>query len=390
MCDYVPGRILVVHGQGDALATETIAGLEGEGVFPIETMSAKLDRLGRALNPHLKLEFVQLAVPEGDEVWWIARLMEIYYSRARGPSPFAVSLNHHLELCGFSFTLGSHDATYRGLMQESRSSGDGKDVRVKVVDSGLSSTCGITATSEVNILDPSKPTDVEDQDGHGTAVTSVIHHLAPKAKLLIYKVKGATGSIIEWDVLAALADDDSAHVVNLSLAFGLATVNCPTCGRLSHSSRSAVFEGTLRRMAEVNNDTVIVAAAGNNGTSPLVYPARFREALAAGAVDSTGAKSSASNYGDLDRHNVAHDSLFFAPGGSASESVGHTTPGGKTYSGTSFGAAYASGLLAKLQSDPAHKGSAASLLTTLRGKANYSPKMVGYVKKDHGNGLLQI
>ena len=217
MCDYVPGRLLLVHRANDTYAAGVIESAVSEGVTKFQRMSEKLEPYKKSINPALELDFVQLSVPEGDEVWWIAQLTERYHAQSVDNlfrQHFAVSLNHFLEPCAFTFTIGQHDVTYRQLMQESRSSGDGNGVRVKVINSGLSSICGIVATSEVNVVDPSKPTDVEDQNGHGTAVACIIHNLAPKAEFLIYKVKGS-GPIIEWDVLAALADNDTAHIVNL-------------------------------------------------------------------------------------------------------------------------------------------------------------------------------
>ncbi|MET4802813.1 S8 family serine peptidase [Bradyrhizobium sp. LB11.1] len=313
----------------------------------------------------------------------------IFRGRGKQGQSFAVSLNNLLEPCGLTFTFGPHNAAYRDLMRESLSAGDGTGVKVKIVDSGLSSSASMTPKSRTNIVDPANPTDVDDHRGHGTAVAEIIHAMAPRAELLIYKVVKGTQPITEWDVLAALCDDESADVINLSLAFGLRSRNCAQCGRQSHSSRSIVFEGTLRQLTKVSQDTLIVAAAGNGGVNPLVYPARFREAVAIGALDSTATRSSTSNYGNVDHKQAAHGSLFFAPGGSGAESVGSTS-NGASYNGTSFAAAYASGLIAKLKSDPSYAGNASHLLQMVRKQANQNPAMTGFVSADHGNGLVQL
>ena len=392
MCDFVPGRLIVIHDAYDATASQVISGLHEDGISVVENMSERLRRLDRSINPMLEREFVQIAVPEGEENWWATELTKRYFLLPGSweSSSFAVAPNHILELCALTFAMGPHDAAYRAMMNDSKTSGRGAGVRVAVIDLGLSTASAIAPTSKINLVNAAKPTDTEDNVGHGTAVSEIIYSMAPDTDFIIYKVTDSK-DVIEWDVLAALVNDDVPDIVNLSIGFKLDTVACPSCGRLSHSSRSAVFEGALRRIGIVNKKTVLVVASGNDSAKKLRYPARFREAIAVGAVDSTGARSPKSNYGNLDHKNMAHDSLFFAPGGGGAETVGTTNPGSKTYAGTSFAAAYVSGLLAKLQSDlTLKKSDAASLVASLRTSANASQAMSGHVVSDHGNGLIQV
>ena len=281
------------------------------------------------------------------------------------------------------------------MLNEAKSTATGGGIRIKIIDTGISSRTTIPAgriVKRMNLLEPNHPQDVEDETGHGTAVSEIIHDLAPAADLLVYKVKKTT-RIVEWDMLAALSDAEAAAVINLSVAFGLQTANCTSCGRQSHSSRSAVFETLIKKLLESDKQNIVVAAAGNRGVSTLSYPARFGDVLAIGSVDSGASMSSFSNYGATNQMQQTHDKLFFAPGGGATEDVGTAKPGNVALKGTSFSAAYASGLLAKMKSDPRWQRSRGDqILDDLCTYASVSTsqRMVNYKKADHGNGLLQL
>ena len=374
-----------------------------------EDLDTALRRVGGRMNPALGLDVHRLGVPPGDEIWWITELQRQYilaiHSRGRAIVPdfvnaLAIAPNHLLDTQAstlYTFTFGTDHGKYKGMLKTSLCASTGSGVRIKIIDSGLSSKSTTVANKKVvketNLVDSQNPTDVEDEVGHGTVVTDIIHDLAPDADMLIYKVK-KTGEIIEWDVLAALSDSESASIINMSLSFGLKSANCNTCGRQSHSSRSAVFEGIIRKTIENNDKTIVVAAAGNRGVNVLSFPARFGAVMAIGSVDGSATISSFSNYGAKDHTQQPHNNLFFAPGGGATEDVGTVNPGGTTQTGTSFAAAYASGLIAKMRSDIAWQSVRAANfvddLRTFSNKPGVSTKMPGFVQSDHGNGLLQL
>jgi hypothetical protein len=98
-----------VHRSGDGAVADVIENARTEGVVPVETLDDKLRHYDRQVDPHLKLSFRQLAVPEGDEVWWIGTLTQRYFSATPGKDErdsFAASLNHLLAPC--AFTLSAH------------------------------------------------------------------------------------------------------------------------------------------------------------------------------------------------------------------------------------------------------------------------------------------
>ena len=119
-------------------------------------------------------------------------------------------------------------------------------VRVLLLDSGVASDAPIVVIDQRNIVDHDHPYRAEDDHGHGTAIALLIHDLAPSAEFMVYKVADRTGRISEWDALAGLAAKSDAHVVNLSMQFGLLDKGkgCAVCGRESRASRSAVFENS--------------------------------------------------------------------------------------------------------------------------------------------------
>ncbi len=148
-------------------------------------------------------------------------------------------------------------------------------IRVLLVDTGIASDAKVSVHSEKNVLDPTLKT-ASDDNGHGTAIALVIDDLAPGTEFIVFKAGNSNGDVNEWDLLAALVADAGADVINLSVEYGLGDRTCPTCGRQSSSSRSAVFENILNATAKWNKRPVVVAAAGNGRAPDLAYPATFR------------------------------------------------------------------------------------------------------------------
>ncbi|MFW5980392.1 MAG: S8 family peptidase [Halanaerobiaceae bacterium] len=129
---------------------------------------------------------------------------------------------------------------------------------------------------------------------------------------------------IEWAV------DNGADIINFSLA-------------LTTNSSPQVLEEAVKYAYD--KGVILVGAAGNEGSTPISYPARFPEVISVGAVDSNKKQASYSNYGEeLD---------LVAPG---SDILSTNTPveqNGETHyytksSGTSMAAPHVSGIIALL------------------------------------------
>ncbi|MDQ3146542.1 MAG: S8 family serine peptidase, partial [Actinomycetota bacterium] len=133
----------------------------------------------------------------------------------------------------------------------------------------------------------------DDDEGHGTFVAGLAAAQADNAqgiagvawysRIIPVKVLGANGSGSDSDVVEGIiwATDHGAHVINLSLG-----------GPGASPALDAAVDYAL------DNDVVVVAAAGNEGSDEPSYPAASPGAIAVGATNSAGALTSFSNFGD--------------------------------------------------------------------------------------------
>lgn len=178
----------------------------------------------------------------------------------------------------------------------------GKGVTVAVVDSGVSADHAMLrgrVLPGARIADGSwlpRGKGWRDRRGHGTAVASAIagngsggvFGAAPEAKILPVHV--AVDGRRERPIVVSRAVrgivwavDHGADVINLS--FG-----------------SLATEQGGRRMAEAiayaaSKDVVVVASAGNEGTSHVAYPSAFPGVISVGAVGSDKSLTDESNHG---------------------------------------------------------------------------------------------
>jgi subtilisin family serine protease/flagellar hook assembly protein FlgD len=230
------------------------------------------------------------------------------------------------------------------------------DVRVAIVDSGVDVHHPDLAGKVVGTHNAvTGGTDVHDVVGHGTGTASVaaaatgngvgIAGAGRNSSLLAVKVADVTGRIFTDDLAAGIvwAVDHGADVVNLSLGG-------PTTDRLE---KAAVA------YAEAH-DVLVVAAAGNEGSSAKQFPAALPGVMAVGATSSNGAVrapfSSFGSWVDL-----------AAPG----RSIVVATPGGgyEVADGTSYSAPLVSGAAALLAAYRPGR-TAAELLQALVGGAD--------------------
>jgi hypothetical protein len=421
MNDTIAGELLIsfyaggdVGGLGEALLREINLGQVG-GVRYLEDLRTPVAQLGLPIRS-LDFEFHKLGVPIGQETFYINYLQLTYQrilvealNRARAqrrsfnipPEP-----NYHLQVVphavlaihnptgaggiGFSFAKTHND--YKQMFGWTAPTGKMNSKRVLVVDTGFDAILAANVVDQRNFIDNVKQKDATDDHGHGTAVLSVIYNLCPSAEFVIYKVADANGHASEWNTLAALAANSRADIVNLSLAFGLPDIACQTCGRESHSSRSAVFENMINQLAK--QSPILIAAAGNAKDNQLAFPARFDTMIALESINLAGQLSEFTNRGDKDQKDNDHHNVFVLPGGekpqnsAATEYIG-TSASGDHYYGTSFSTAYASGIVAALWSDPANSNmDRAQLLDHLRKNANIN--LPNYQSSTHGNGMMKF
>jgi hypothetical protein len=167
--------------------------------------------------------------------------------------------------------------------------------------------------------------------GHATFVTGLILQYAPGATVSIHPCLSGAGTADSWSVARTLVDAarDGLDLLNLSLG-------CYT----EDGAPPLVLDAALRQLPP---STVVVAAAGNDGTGdPTVaprpmWPAAFERVVSVGAVDGDGKRpdwSPDAPWVDVAGSGVAVTSTYLADGGLA------------RWSGTSFAAAAVTGALA--------------------------------------------
>jgi thermitase len=133
-----------------------------------------------------------------------------------------------------------------------------------------------------------------DDNGHGTHVTGTIAAIgnngkgitgvAPGARVYSCKALDSTGSGFDADIAACIndivanRDKDNIRVISMSLG-----------GADSSSVLSRAVEYAF------SHDVLVVAAAGNDGTTAVEYPAGYTHAVSVGATDRRDTHASFSN-----------------------------------------------------------------------------------------------
>ena len=216
-------------------------------------------------------------------------------------------------------------------------------VRIAILDSGISAMA-VNSESLEGGLNGIRPfSDTEDTTGHGTAVASIIvgsenagvDGICPQAVLipLVYCEKDYLGRTVNAD----------AETVGELIRDAVDTFQCDI---INISAASAKDDSSLRSAVEyaVEQGVIVVTCAGNtNLTTPdnVYYPGAYDGVICVGAVNPQGEVSDFSQRGEyLD---------FVAPG----EELPAATMEGEltTVAGTSFSAAYVTGVIADLLSD---------------------------------------
>jgi thermitase len=240
-------------------------------------------------------------------------------------------------------------------------------VVVAVVDTGIAHTSGVADHPDLrsNLVPSadwinvdrftssvlSQRNDVKDTSssgaGHGTRVAGVIAAaannrgalgVAPGCKLLPVRANVSGGSSLSYTT-ASVANGilyavgkPGVKVINLSMG---TPVDSPTL-------LEAVDQATA-------SDVLVVAAAGNNGTSQPMYPAAYDAVLSVAGTSATDRRSTFSNFGTWVKIAAPAENIYTTLRDSLPGSYGTSSAAGAN-SGTSYAAATVSGAAALVRS----------------------------------------
>ncbi len=253
----------------------------------------------------------------------------------------------------------------------------GLGVNVAIIDTGIDDThSDLDANYAGGQSFVDYTTDPMDDNGHGTHCAGIVAaeddgagiiQVAPKASLYALKVLDATGSGYWSDVIAALewcADEQNGiHVASMSLGGGGSEALKDAC--------DAAYEAGV----------LLVASAGNNGTSPgrsnkstVGAPAMYDSVIAVAATDQSDNRASFSSTGpQVELAAPGVGILSTIPGGSYDEK-----------SGTSMACPYVSGVAALVIE------SGTSSASAVRDQMNSTAEDLGDPGRDtyYGYGLV--
>lgn len=173
------------------------------------------------------------------------------------------------------------------------STGSGRPVTVAVLDTGIARHPWFTdrpwfaevRADQFEILDADHDERLDTLAGHGTFVAGVVLQHAPGARIVVVRLLGSDGVCDEVDLITALHRLPTVDVVNLSLG-------CHTWDDRPPGALTAAVEA-------LGADTVVVAAAGNDGESRPFWPAALPSVVAVAALTADGtAHAGFSNHGD--------------------------------------------------------------------------------------------
>ena len=171
-------------------------------------------------------------------------------------------------------------------------SGDGKGVRIAVLDTGLFTHPWLAAVqaaaNSADVWDVDHDEYADAESGHGTFIAGLILQVAPAAEVYVVKVLDSHGVGDDAAVAKAMEQlPQDVDIVNLSLG-----------GYTMDDAAPLAIACALNAMRKQRN--VVVAAAGNAGKPRPFWPAAFKQVLAVGAVEEKDAhwqKADFSNFG---------------------------------------------------------------------------------------------
>ncbi|MEQ1650264.1 MAG: S8 family serine peptidase [Hyphomicrobiaceae bacterium] len=290
--------------------------------------------LERTSLPLLDVRLVRLRIPDNRSVGAVVQLMiadprielaqpNFYYQHSNGPSTAqpAVVVGGAAPLQYALMNLKAGQAHKLSL---------GRGARIAIIDSGVDTTHPDFVRTDIQHFDATGEATTQ-PDMHGTGVAGLIigqgtvQGIAPKSSVLSARVFSgkdvASSRATSASILRGMAwsTEQGARVFNMSFA----------------GPRDRLVERFVKAVAQTG--VVLVAAAGNGGpNAAAVYPAAYEDVIAVTAIDHADKVYGRANRGAY----VA----IAAPG--VDVLVPSTGASHEFQSGTSYAAAYVSGIVA--------------------------------------------
>jgi thermitase len=323
--DIIPGEI-VVKFQPNVGRLGAQNSLRAEGLLPLE-VSANTGVLRVQVKPGQEAQTIAELLARGD----VAYATYNYKIKALGDpnDPFYTSQWSLKDFLDHDIDAPEAWDLYTG----------GGNIIIAVIDTGVDLDHPDLQAKIVGGYDyVNNDGSADDDHGHGTHVAGIaaassnngigIAGVSWGARIMPLKILDAFGNGSTFDLAQAIEDaaDSGAKVINMSLGDSCGSSGWPN---VEDAVNYALSKGVM-----------LVAAAGNNFSTPVSCPAAINGVMAVGATDAEDRRASYSNYGDaLD---------IAAPG----HSIYSTYLGGGYFSlsGTSMAAPHVSGLAALLWS----------------------------------------
>ncbi|GAA1763797.1 S8/S53 family peptidase [Nostocoides vanveenii] len=226
--------------------------------------------------------------------------------------------------------------------------GRGKGITVGVIDGGFEPadapkrTDGwldnvTTVTDGYSSLTQAAPGVLDPGAGHGTFVTGVLLRHAPDAEIRQYRAVDSHGFGSSWRLMDCLmqAVDDGCQILNCSLGF-----------EDPHLVGNPALSAALHRIRQ-DTDVLIVAAAGNSGTTTPMLPAAHKATVGVGGTETDLDPLVWSNRGPWVDCSTIADPVTSIYVVDPADPGGDVNPWGTWY-GTSFAAPKVTGELATL------------------------------------------
>jgi len=240
---------------------------------------------------------------------------------------------------------------------------DGAGTLVSVVDTGFipalsnarhSWLAGVTGDKESY-----KKAHLGPYVGHGTFVAGVLRCMAPGAEVRVEGFLTRGGAVFESKIIRQLNEalDLMPDIISMS-------AGCTTRNNIVPLAFQALWEHRLRHC----KGTVLVAAAGNDGSRREFFPAGCEWAVSVGALDRAGRRAPFSNFGSwVDVYACGVDVINAFPNGTYDyhepPKVGQSAQFVNEmarWSGTSFATPLVAGMIAARMSRTGQSGRAAA------------------------------